>query len=193
LFALSRSLTEIPSRRNLHRVVPGNDNNGPESWSHDGKAIYFASDRTGSFQIWRKELASGRETQLTHDGGLTGLESTDGKTLYFSKLSGGGIWAIPVTGGTPHLVTDALHFGYWGEFAVTENGIYLVDSDTDPGPALMYYSFRTNQLKRILNLNGPPQKAIPWGANLGASRDGRTVLVVLATFRSSSVMAEDLH
>jgi Tol biopolymer transport system component/DNA-binding winged helix-turn-helix (wHTH) protein len=179
--------------RNLHRVVFGNDNNGPESWSHDGKAIYFASDRTGSFQIWRKELATGRETQLTHDGGLMSLESADGKTLYFSKLSGGGIWAIPVTGGTPHLVTDALHFGYWGEFAVTENGIYLVDSDTDPGPALMYYCFRTGQLKRVLNLNGPPQKAIPWSANLGVSRDGRTVLVVLATFRNSLVMAENLH
>jgi len=179
--------------RNLHRVVPGSDNNGPESWSHDGKAIYFASDRTGSFQIWHKDLATGRETQLTHDGGLMSLESADGKTIYFSKLSGGGIWAMPVSGGTPHLVTDALHFGYWGEFAVAENGIYLVDSDTDPGPALMYYSFRTRRLKRILNLNGPPQKAIPWGANLGMSRDGRTVLVVLGTFRNSLVMAENLH
>ena len=55
----------------------------------------------------------------------------------------------------------------------------------------MYYSFRSRQLKRILTLNGP-QKAFPWSVNLGASRDGRTVLLVLGTFRSSLVMAENL-
>jgi hypothetical protein len=45
---------------------------------------------------------------------------------------------MPVNGGEAQLVTDALHFGYWGAFAVTENGLYLVDSDADPGPVLMY-------------------------------------------------------
>jgi len=173
-------------------VVSGDYDTGVASWSRDGSVIYFTSNRTGSFQIWRHELATGRETQITHDGGQASFESADGKTLYFSKLSGGGIWAIPATGGEAQHVTDALHFGYWGEFAVTENGLYLVDSDADPGPALMYYSFRTRQLKRILNLNGQP-KAVAWSANLGASRDGRTVLVVLGTFRSSLVMAENLR
>jgi Tol biopolymer transport system component/DNA-binding winged helix-turn-helix (wHTH) protein len=178
--------------RNLHSVVTGDYNNGVPSWSKDGNAIYFTSDRTGSFQIWRHDLATGREIQLTHDGGQASQESFDGKTLYFSKLSGGGIWAMPVNGGEAEHVTDALHFGYWGEFAVTENGLYLVDSDAEPGPVLMYYAFRTRQLKRILTLNGPP-KAVPWTANLGVSRDGRTVLVVLATFRNSLVMAENLQ
>src|SRR5690348_2284219 len=111
----------------------------------------------------------------------------DGKTLYFSKLSGRGIWATPASGGVLEQVTGALHFGYWGEFGVTENGLYLVNSDPVPGPVLMYYSYRTRQLKPILNLSGPP-KAVPWSANLGASRDGRAVLVVPGTFRSSLVM-----
>ena len=185
-------LTIDEEGRNLHTVVTGDYNNGAASWSNDGKAIYFTSDRTGSFQIWRHDLETGRETQLTYDGGQASLESFDGKTLYFSKLSGGGIWAMPVNGGEARRVTDALHFGYWGEFAVTLDGLYLVDSDADPGPVLMYYAFRTRQLKRILNLNGPP-KAIPWSANLGVSRDGRTVLIVLATFRNSLVMAENLQ
>lgn len=178
--------------RNLHMVVSGDYDTGVASWSRDGSAIYFTSDRTGSFQIWRHQLATGRDMQITHDGGQACFESFDGKTLYFSKFSGGGIWAMPATGGEAHHVTDALHFGYWGEFAVTENGLYLVDSSADPGPALMYYSFRTRQLKQILNLNGPA-KAVPWSANLGVSRDGRTVLVVLGTFRSSLVMAENLQ
>ncbi|HEY2471260.1 MAG TPA: winged helix-turn-helix domain-containing protein [Terracidiphilus sp.] len=188
-----RHIFEIDAEgRNLHAVVSGDYNNGLANWSRDGKVIYFESDRTGSFQIWRHELATGKETQMTHSGGLASLESFDGKTLYYSKLSGGGVWAMPVIGGDAQHVTDALHFGYWGEFAVTENGLYLVNSDADPGPALMYYSFRTRQLKRILNLNGP-QKAVPWSANLGVSRDGRTVFVVLGTFRRSLVMAENIQ
>ncbi len=179
--------------RNLHTVVSGNYNKGVPSFSNDGKAIYFTSDRTGSFQIWRHELATGRETQLTHDGGQVGLESFDGKTLYFSKLSGGGIWSMPANGGEVQHVTDALHFGYWGEFAVTENGLYLIDSAADQGSALMYYSFRTRQLKRLATLNGDQKKTVAWGSNLGASRDGRVVLFVLGTFRSSLVMAENLR
>ena len=178
--------------RNLHMVVSGDYDIGVASWSRDGNAIYFASNRTGSFQIWRHELATGQEMQLTHDGGFACFESFDGKTLYFSKFSGGGIWAMPASGGRVEHVTAALHFGYWGEFAVTENGLYLVNSDAYPGPALMYYSFRTSQLKPVLNLNGPP-KTVPWSANLGASRDGRTVVIVLGTFRSSLVMAENLQ
>jgi Tol biopolymer transport system component len=178
--------------RNLHVVVSGDYENGAASWSKDGHAINFTSDRSGGAQIWRHDLATGQEMQITHDGAYAGLESLDGKTLYFSKLSGGGIWAMPLTGGKAQRVTDALHLGYWGEFAVTENGLYLVDSDADPGPALMYYSFRTGQLKRILNLNGTP-KAVPWSENLGVSHDGRTVLVVLGTFRKSLIMAENLQ
>jgi Tol biopolymer transport system component/DNA-binding winged helix-turn-helix (wHTH) protein len=179
--------------RNLHMVVSGNYGNGVPSFSNDGTTIYFTSDRTGSFQIWRHEIASGRETQLTRDGGFASLESFDGKTLFFSKSSGGGIWSIPVGGGEARHVTDALHFGYWGEFAVTENGLYLIDSAADQGSALMYYSFRTHQLKRLVTLNGDQKKTVAWGANLGASRDGRVVLVVLGTFRSSLVMAENLQ
>ncbi|WP_239462050.1 DPP IV N-terminal domain-containing protein [Occallatibacter savannae] len=179
--------------RNQQLLISGSYNNSIPSWSRDGKTIYFCSDRSGSFQIWRHDMASGRETQLTRDGGLASMESLDGRTLYFSKLSGGGIWSIPVFGGETQHITSALHFGYWGEFAVTENGLYLIDSDTDPGPSLMYFSFRTRQLKPVFNLNEAPRKAVPWSANLGASRDGRTVLFVLGTFRSSLVMAENLQ
>ena len=177
--------------RNQHVVVSGEYDNEVPAWSSDGKAIYFGSDRTGSFQVWRHDMATGQETQMTRHGGLVSIESYDGKTLYFSTPNGAGIWSMSVTGGEAQRVTDAPHFGYWGSFAVTEDGLYLVDSGADPGPALMYYSFRSRQLKRILTLNGP-QKAFPWSVNLGASRDGRTVLLVLGTFRNSLVMAENL-
>jgi Tol biopolymer transport system component/DNA-binding winged helix-turn-helix (wHTH) protein len=178
--------------RNLHSVTSGNYENLVPSWSSDGKSIYFASNRTGALQIWRRELASGRETQVTYHGGFAGFESYDGRTLYFSKFDGAGIWSISVAGGEEQRLTQAPHLGYWGYFAVTEEGLYLVDSDAEGGPALMYYNSRTRQLTRILTLNGG-QHAVPWTANLGASRDGRTVFFAQGTTKSSIVLAENLQ
>jgi Tol biopolymer transport system component len=65
-------------------------------WSRDGTAVYFASNRTGSWQVWRRELATGREAQVTRHGGFAASESHDAKTLYYSRFEGGGIWSMPV-------------------------------------------------------------------------------------------------
>ena len=178
--------------RNLHSITSGNYENLVPSWSSDGKSIYFATNRTGALQIWRRELASGRETQVTHHGGFAGFESYDGKTLYFSKFDGAGIWRIQVAGGEEQRLTQAPHLGYWGYFSVTEHGLYLVDSDAKGGPAVMYYNFQSRQLKQILTLNGG-QHIFPWTANLGVSRDGRTVVLAQGTSKSSIVLADNLQ
>ncbi len=178
--------------RNLHSVTPGSYENVVPSWSSDGKAIYFASNRTGLYETWRRDLASAREVEITHHGGFAGFESYDGKTLYFSKFNGGGIWSVPVAGGEEKRITDALHIGYWGGFAVTKDGIYLLDSEADRGPAILYYAFKTHRLSRLLTLN-EGQSPPPWNADLGASPDGRIVLVAQGTFRSSIVLAENLQ
>ena len=120
------------------------------SWSRDGKAVYFASNRSGNWQVWRREISTGKETQITQHGGFAAFESYDAKTLYYSKFDRGGIWKMPVGGGQEVLVTDSLHLGYWGNFAVTDNGLYLVDADAKGGPAIMYYNFQTQRLSPIL-------------------------------------------
>ena len=51
--------------RNLTKT-PGND--GHPWFSRDGSWIVFESDRTGSFEIWRLELATGTQRQLTTGG-----------------------------------------------------------------------------------------------------------------------------
>ena len=68
--------------RNLHSVTSGDYENLVPSWSRDGKLIYFASNRTGVLQIWRREIASGREMQITRHGGFAGFESYDGHPLF---------------------------------------------------------------------------------------------------------------
>jgi Tol biopolymer transport system component len=176
--------------RNLHVVTSGNYENLVPGWSRDGTAVYFASNRSGSWQVWRRELATGREAQVTHHGGFAAFESYDAKTLYYSKFEGGGIWSMPVGAGKEQQVTDALHKGYWGHFAVTDAGIYLLNSDAAPKPTIMFYNFQTHLLTPVHQLEENP---LPWAANLAASRDGRSVWFAQGARHSSITMAENFQ
>lgn len=65
---------------------------GGASWSPDGKIIYFASDRTGIFNLYAYELASKKIYQITNvlGGAFTPVPSPDGKTLVFTSYSSSG-------------------------------------------------------------------------------------------------------
>jgi Tol biopolymer transport system component/DNA-binding winged helix-turn-helix (wHTH) protein len=176
--------------RNQHSVVTGNYENSVPSWSRDGKSIYFASNRTGEWQVWKRDLSSGEETRMTRHGGFAAFESYDGRTLYYSRFEGGGIWSMPVGGGAEERITDALHRGYWGHFAVTEAGIYLLDVDAAPRPTIMYYSFQTRRLMPVLQLEEHPAT---WTASLSASRDGKALLFAQGVPESSILMTENFQ
>jgi Tol biopolymer transport system component/DNA-binding winged helix-turn-helix (wHTH) protein len=176
--------------RNLRRLSD-DYRDGVPSWSRDGNAVYFASNRSGNWQVWRREISTGKETQITQHGGFAAFESYDAKTLYYAKFDRGGIWKMPVGGGQEVLVTDSLHVGYWGNFAVTDNGLYLVDADAKNGPAILYYNFQTQRLSPILTFEKGP---VPWTPNLAASRDGRTLLYAQVEFANSTIsMAENFQ
>jgi Tol biopolymer transport system component len=180
--------------RNLHMISSGKGEyeNVVPSWSRDQKSIYFASNRTGSYQIWRYDLATGRETRLTDNGGFAAFESYDGTTLYFSKFQKVGIWRVSLAGGAEERILNVPHVSHWGDFAVTEAGIYVIDSDAEPGPAILYYSFATRRLVHTLSFN-EGFAPISLTSNLGASRDGRTVFFAQGTSKSSIVIADNLR
>jgi hypothetical protein len=94
------------------------------SWSRDGKWIYFASNRTGRFEVWKVRPDGTGEAQVTHDGGFMALESEDGTGLYYTKSDGASaLWSRPVAGGEERVVVDAV---YGRNFAVTKHRIYLM-------------------------------------------------------------------
>jgi Tol biopolymer transport system component len=65
---------------------------GGAAWSADGKVIYFASDRTGIFNLYAYELATKKTSQVTNvlGGAFTPAPSPDGKILVFSSYSSKG-------------------------------------------------------------------------------------------------------
>jgi hypothetical protein len=175
--------------RNRHQVTTGEFDNEVPSWSRDGASIYFSSNRTGSWQIWKRQLLKGRETQITRNGGIAVYEASNANVLYYSKLDAAGIWSVRKDGGDEQLVTSALHHGYWGNFSVTDGGIYLLDADAVPRPTIMFYSFQARRLTQVLRLSQQPDS---WEPALAASSDSRTLFFSQYVPQNSITMVENL-
>ena len=52
------------------------------SWSLDSNWLYYASNRTGHFEIWKAPAKGGNAIQVTRNGGWNAFESYDDKSLY---------------------------------------------------------------------------------------------------------------
>ncbi|HTF64841.1 MAG TPA: winged helix-turn-helix domain-containing protein [Edaphobacter sp.] len=177
--------------RNLHAITHGDSDNYVPSWSRDGRSIYFASPRTGSRQIWKHSLEDGSERRLTEHGGFDPFESYDGQTIYYSKLDEPGIWSMPASGGSESpVVTGKPQVTYWGHWAVTESGLYLLDVDAEPRPTIEFYSFATRRITPVLSLEESPGD---WQPSLSASRDGRTIFYTQYDPQSVIKMVENFR
>ncbi|MBI1766045.1 MAG: PD40 domain-containing protein [Acidobacteria bacterium] len=111
------------------------------TWSHDGQWLYFSSNRSGDYQLWKQPSAGGPAVQLTWQGGREAYESPDGQFLYYTRSPNEpGIWRVPVTGGAE---TRVLEHGRQGAWAMHAQGIYLVNAATKTPGTIEFFSFAT--------------------------------------------------
>ena len=75
------------------RVSSGTSNDAVPSFSRDGRWINFYSSQTGRNEVWRVPFHGGPAQRMTENGGETAFESTDGKTLFYTKLYSGPLFA----------------------------------------------------------------------------------------------------
>ena len=174
--------------RNLRAITQGRYLNVVPSWSRDGKAIYFSSIRSGTKEVWKHSLETGKEIQLTTHGGFNPFESFDGKTVYFSKFDEAGIWNIPINGGAENLVLQGRpQVLYWGHWALTRPGIYFLNADADPRARIEFYDFATRRITPVLFI----EKDVPWGQpSLSATADGKTIFYTQVDRQSVIKMME---
>jgi Tol biopolymer transport system component/DNA-binding winged helix-turn-helix (wHTH) protein len=156
------------------------------SWSPDGRWIYFASNRTGRLEVWKVPAAGGSDVQVTKRGGFAAFESKDGRFVYYSKgVDTDGLWRVAVNGGEEGPVLAFPKAGLWGYWALVEKGIYFVNTDARPQPALEFLSFSSHQVVDVAGLNGKP---IPFESGMAVSPDGRWILYTQEDHRSSDIM-----
>ena len=143
------------------------------SWSGDGRWVYFGSDRAGGLQVWKAPADGGPAIQVTKNGGFAAFESPDGRQLYYTKYDAAGIWTVPVDGGDERLVHDLPPTGYWGYWDIGRQGLYFVNPEAKPRPAIELLDLATRRVTRIAELERQPIRGTP---ALSVSRDERSIL-----------------
>jgi Tol biopolymer transport system component/DNA-binding winged helix-turn-helix (wHTH) protein len=160
----------------LFVTLPGSDNGGP-SWSRDGKALYFYSDRGGgSFQLWKIQLSGGAPVQVTKHGGVFAAESEDGRFLYFAKYQTPGIWKMPIEGGEESSVMDEQGGKGWWNWALTRRGIYYL------ADGVKFFDFATEKKTSVFNSD----TRLHMG--LAVSPDGKSILYPRIDVAESTIM-----
>jgi hypothetical protein len=161
------------------------------SWSHDGHWIYFASNRSGKWQVWKRTVDGGEPVQVTKNGGFAALEARNGRSIYYTKFDAGGIWEVPVEGGQEVKVVDEPPRNYWGYFAVGPDGLYFGGATGTPPKhhaGLKFFDFATRKVTVLGDMEKSPFEGAP---GLSVSPDGKYLLYVqLDEVRNSLMMAE---
>jgi Tol biopolymer transport system component len=158
------------------------DNTLP-SWSHDGRWIYFTSNRTGQWQVWRMPSQGGEPIQLTKQGGFGAFESSAGDYVYYAKTpSEADIWRLPAAGGPESPVSPRIHVHEWKDWALVDSGIFLrSERSQDPRAVLRFFDFATATLKNVTLFEKP-------GEWISASADGKFVLYHQEDHQESNIM-----
>jgi len=164
------------------------------SWSRDGQSIYFASTRTGRYQVWKMSARGGDPVQVTQHGGTYAKESIDRQYIYYGRTGPvTGLWRVPVGGGEEVEVVPRL--ASYGNFAVASDGLYFearlpgnpLGHTPDFSPftrleaAIDFLSFATGKVTRVMFLDRHA------GHGLDLSPDERTLL-----FAQMDAFTEDL-
>jgi len=136
---------DVPGGRpRLLTTFPESDNGAP-NWSHDGKWIYFySSHEKGPIQLWKVPFEGGTPIKVTNNGGVYGIESEDGRFLYFSKLEQPGIWKMSLIDGREEQVLDHMEGCSWPSWALSPTGIYFIHSIENGQGRLEYFNFHTH-------------------------------------------------
>jgi len=115
------------------QVVSGASTDLATGWSADGRWLYFMSDRTGEYQIWKANVQSGELVQLTEGGGLLPAGSGDGRFVYYLREAElFGIWRVTAAGGDERLVFEHPGLTLSGFTVWNGNLVYFLQEEGAP-------------------------------------------------------------
>jgi Tol biopolymer transport system component/DNA-binding winged helix-turn-helix (wHTH) protein len=169
----------------VRRVTSGEFTDILPDWSHDGRWIYFASKRSGKWQIWKTSIDSAQVQQVTTQGGFVAKESTDGNWVYYTKYDAPGLWRVPATGGNEMQILDSPPSGYWASFTLGPAGVYFLAMD-EAHSSIAFYNFSRKKTTLVYTLAHQPAQHSSFTVSPddrwllytdSLSRDGDIVLV----------------
>jgi Tol biopolymer transport system component len=170
----------------LRRLTSNPADENMPTWSHDGRFVYFSSNRTGAETIWRVPAMGGSEEQVTHTGGGRSGEAADGKTLFFQRATivRSPLLAVSLAGGPERTAIDCVPgTGY----AVGVAGVYHVGCNGGAhGLPLSLLDPATGRERLLGMLEG-------FQEGLTVSPDGKTILYGKVGEASEVVLIENFR
>ncbi|MFN7937830.1 MAG: protein kinase [Bryobacteraceae bacterium] len=155
------------------------------SFSADGQWIYYRSHQSGRGEIWKAKAADGSQAHpVTTTGAHEGMESLDGKRLYFTRSGDdAGLWEQPLPVGQASLLIPTVRSGFW---AVAGAGIYYMERPNRwVGTRVMLLRDGQKQAEFVIDLGGDPGSY--WGG-FSVSRDGSRIYWVMKDRDEGDIM-----
>jgi hypothetical protein len=90
-----------------------------------------------------------------------------------------------VNGGEETAVLDFPKATFWGYWALVNDGIYFVDAEVSPRPALRFFSFGTGRVSHVVDLE---EKPIAHWPGMAIAPDGKWLLYTQVDHRSGDLM-----
>lgn len=192
-----RSLVfDSPAAGNLDLYVVDYDSRRPRAltsepsdemnagFSRDGATLYFASNRTGRFEIWKMKWPDGPARQVTTNGGFFGQEDYSGESLYYSKTDAV-LWRRPVAGGTEQKI-GRLHPYDWASWVPVEGGAVFVTR----GPTAIRHIRLSDQAMTIIR---QLSRQMPYlGSSITLTADSRQLVFAEIADSDDEVMLVEL-
>ena len=132
--------------------------------------IYFSSNRSGKWGIWRMDSDGSGKIQIVEDNAYAPQLSQDESIIYYSKKGNFGLWAYDQGKREERLIIEAFHPMHWGAYTVAEKGIYYLNAQNRQ---FEYFDFNSGQSSFIYQ----PQGRIPrLGITMHLSPDSQQLI-----------------
>lgn len=146
--------------------------------------IYSCADRTGWRNVWRVRPDGTGVEQVTDDEACEAFESSDGRYLFYSRLSGARmIRRLSLEDGSVVEYPEAGDAGATRYWAIVENGIYFVDGLTKPG-WIQFLDFSSREVHNVAPIGSRSKMT----GGLAVSPDGGTLLSTQRDIENKDVM-----
>src|SRR2546426_2874182 len=96
-------------------------------------------------------VEGGSPIRITRNGGISPVESPEGRYLYYSKYEQGGVWRVPLPGGQEAEVLKDVDGGAWPNWGVNADGIYFLKFGKFPLVTIDFFEFATGKAIPVLD------------------------------------------
>ncbi|RNC79607.1 MAG: hypothetical protein ED557_13870 [Balneola sp.] len=170
-------------KQQLKQVTSSISNEITPQWAPGDKGFYFSSNQTEKWEVWYHNLEDDSQKQITQNGGYS-VKAPSNENIYFTKFDSTGIWEKSLINGVEERIIEDLHLFDWGNFVVSEKGIYYISRlSASANPALKFYDFESLETELVLNLNN-----IPNVAGMSLSGEERRILITQRVSNNSDVI-----